>query len=691
MLLLGILAIVQTVYLPGFVFTGIFNIKTTSTIQKWIYFFAISLFSNYAIVTILTLFGFYKSSVFYIIIAIEVVIIAYLVIAKKSKIDLGFNFRQLILDFLSFCKSVSISERVLIIITTLVVLFYLSLFISNLGTIFYFVDTVKNIHWNTWAIDFANNSLPKESSHFPQLIPANWSISYLLIGEKNVHFFPKSFMPLFFLGNVFMFLDLFFSKKNYVYLVALIIYGFFAPIIYNLVFIADGNADLPVSFFTFLSFYAYLKTDKDKFELKELGIVFLFASTAAGTKLAGFYVFFFISILCLYHFIKSYKRFDRKQIPVLAVSIVVILSINLFWYFLKPETMASGLHQPEWLVQGYANILNNALHLAYYNIGLPVIAFFIIALLFSLFTKESRYVTIFFVIPPIILWMYKYSADFRNLSFVVPFISYASAFGLFKIIKILQNKELPDNIVPGTIIKTETNKKTFWSFVFLIPAGLVCFFLIETNYFYQILYSVYSFISKYYFQSHRISYLIDFTFFLPVDYYQKVFAIMFLLLSLAGVLYLSRTRMKDVLIVLSLFAIFSNFTFITRATIINHQKEEFAKVDARNYYQTISTITKNTKKRDNIVSNFYAICSEKIQREIDFTFVENQKLLDSLISVSTLQPKIFFVHLKAFEASKQMLVRNIIEGKKFHILFDDGDYILFSNEVDNAISQNYFL
>ena len=182
MLLLGILAIVQTVYLPGFVFTGVFNIKTTSTIQKWIYIFAISLFLNSAIVTILTLFGFYKSSVFYIIIAIEVVIIAYLVIAKKSKIDLGFDFRQLILDFLSFCKSVSISERVLIIITTLVVLFYLSLFISNLGTIFYFVDTVNNIHWNTWAIDFANNSLPKESFHFPQLISANWSISYLILG-----------------------------------------------------------------------------------------------------------------------------------------------------------------------------------------------------------------------------------------------------------------------------------------------------------------------------------------------------------------------------------------------------------------------------------------------------------------------------------------------------------------------------
>ncbi len=94
--------------------------------------------------------------------------------------------------------------------------------------------------------------------------------------------------------------------------------------------------------------------------------------------------------------------------------------------------MASGLHQPEWLQTGYYNILSNALHLIYYNIGLPVVAFLILTVLFSLFVKETRFVTIIFVIPPIILWMFKYSADFRNLSFVIPFLSYVSAFGLLR-------------------------------------------------------------------------------------------------------------------------------------------------------------------------------------------------------------------------------------------------------------------
>ena len=108
---------------------------------------------------------------------------------------------------------------------------------------------------------------------------------------------------------------------------------------------------------------------------------------------------------------------------------------------MKPEVMAGGLHQPEWLAESYADILKHAFHLLYYNLGLPVLAFFILTFSFSLFVKESRYITIFFVIPPLILWMFKYSSDFRNLSFVVPFIAYVSAFGLSKILEIIKKQK----------------------------------------------------------------------------------------------------------------------------------------------------------------------------------------------------------------------------------------------------------
>jgi hypothetical protein len=434
------------------------------------------------------------------IIITEVLVIIYLIVKKQIIPEYNLNFNQLFHSFKTLLNQNVFAVNFLLISALTVSLFYFALFISNIGSIFYFVDTVNNIHWNTWAMDFANNMFPIKSSHFPQLIPSNWSISYVLIGEANIHFFPKSFMPLFFLANVLMFFDLALQKRKSVYLIALIIYGFIAPIVYTLVFIADGNGDLPVSFFAFLSFYAYLNRKKKKFVIKEYFLVFLFASTAAGTKLAGFYTFFFMSIICLFYLIKNYKLISKKEYLTLIISVIFILCLNLFWYFLKPETMAGGLHQPEWLQAGYFNILSSALHLIYYNIGLPVLVFLILTVLFSHLVKEVRFITIIFVIPPIILWMFKYSSDFRNLSFVIPFLSYVSAFGLIKILEIIKNKKFAGDINQVSVTDEKFYKDKKLRYVLYIISGMLLFFIISSDWFYNYLYIFYNAVIKYYFQ-----------------------------------------------------------------------------------------------------------------------------------------------------------------------------------------------
>ncbi len=335
MILLGLVAVIQTIFLPGFLIIHFGRIKTQTTLQKFIYIFALSLFANYSTVTILVLFGIYFQSVILSIIAVEFLVLVFLLLTNRMTFKYSISFNNLYQSFKTLLTQNVFIVRFLLISALTVSLFYFALFVSNIGSIFYFVDTVNNIHWNTWTMDFANNMFPKQSSHFPQLIPSNWSISYLLIGETNIHFFPKSFMPLFFLGNILMFFDLALQKRKSVYLIALIIYGFIAPIVYTLVFIADGNGDLPVSFFAFLSFYVYLKTEKDKFILKEFILVFLFASTAAGTKLAGFYTFFFMSILCLFYLIKNYKQLIKKEYLILIISVIFILFIKLILVFLK--------------------------------------------------------------------------------------------------------------------------------------------------------------------------------------------------------------------------------------------------------------------------------------------------------------------------------------------------------------------
>lgn len=674
MLLLGLLGIIQTIFLPGILILHFAKIKTQSIIQKYIYVFALSLFANYTIVTVLVLLKIYVKNVVLLIIVFEVLLFVFLFVKKRITFSDNNNFTELFYFLSSLIKQNTTTVKLLIFSSLIVVLFYVSLFISNIGTIFYFVDTVNNIHWNTWSLDFAHNILPVQSSHFPQLIPANWSISYLLIDKMNIHFFPKSFMPLFFLGNLLMFFDLAVQNKKYVYLIALIIYGLFAPIIYNVVFIADGNGDLPVSFFAFLAFYAYLKRDATTFDLKEHIIIFLFAATAAGTKLAGFYVFFFMSIVCLYYLLINFKSLNKKEIWTLIFLVILILSVNLFWYFMKPEVMAGGLHQPEWLAVGYLNILKSALHLLYYNLGLPVLAFFILTFSFSLFVKESRYITIVFVIPPLILWMFKYSADFRNLSFVVPFLSYVSAFGLMKIIEILKNNNLSDELLISDNITVETNKKRIYQFVVLILGGVFIYYLVMTNYFYQVLYSTYSFVNKSYFQSHRISYLTDFTFFLPVDYYQNVIATMFVTIGIVNLLILLKVKIKYLLMLLVVCVIGLNFSLITKADILNYQQKQFDKVDARIYYFRINTILKGAKLSGNIYTNLEAICSEKIPREQNFYFIDSNKILQS-INTDAANPKKYFFKINTLDELTKNTIQSEIKNGKFKVLYDDGDYL----------------
>ena len=679
MLLFGLLAVIQTIFLPGFLILHLLKIRTQSIIQKYIYIFALSLFANYGLVTLLVLSRIYIREVMLCIIIIEIIMITVLFINKKIIISNTSSIDKLSSFLRNLITQKKVPIKLLILGSIVVILFYFSLFISNIGSIFYFVDTVNNIHWNTWAIDFSNNIFPKQSSHFPQLIPSNWSISYLLIGEPNVHFFPKSFMPLFFFANLLMFFDLAIDKKKYVYLIALVIYGLFAPIIYNLVFIADGNGDLPVSFFAFLSFYAYLKTDKENFQLKEYIIVFLFASTAAGTKLAGFYVFFFMSIVCLYYLLLNIRHLRKKEIWFLIISVILILSVNLFWYFMKPEVMAGGLHQPEWLAESYADILKHAFHLLYYNWGLPVLAFFILTFSFSLFVKESRYITIFFVIPPLILWMFKYSSDFRNLSFVVPFIAYVSAFGLSKILEILKNKKESGDLLILSDSADNNYKRAVWTYILLGVIGMLCFFLIRTDYAYQILYSTYSLISKYYFQSNRITYFTDFTFFVHVDYYQKVFSMMFLVLGSFSILHSLKINLKYLFIMILFGVTILNFTLITKSQIIKHQQNEFNIVDARNYYFRVNTILQGAKLDRNVSTNFKSICSEKIKRDIRFTHIESDRLLRYLEDSSEVESEITFIKLEELNNQKIESIRNLISSKKFQILYDDGDYILISS------------
>lgn len=677
MLLLGILSVIQITLLPGFILLLFLKIKTEGPIQKFIYIFALSLFVNYSLVAILTLLKLYTNTTLWLVIILELICLLILLKARKIKFASDFRFSIAVQEYLSVFKNFSPHLKIVVGFASVIILFYFALFISNFGTIFYFVDTVNLIHWNTWAKDFANNILPYKSSHFPQLIPANWSISYVLTGNSDINFFPKSFMPLFFFGNLLMFLDLAIWGKNYAYIIGLIIYGLFAPVIYPLVFIADGNADLPVSFFAFLTFYAYLKLSKNKFETTDRILFFLFAATTAATKLAGFYVFLFASIISLYGLIKYWRQIKKSHKVLIALQVPLIVGICFFWHFIKPVVMVSGLHQPEYVGENYIVIFIKAAKMIYYNWGLPVLAFLLLTLVSSLLVKNVRHITLIMVIPPLIIWMLKYSADFRNLSFVVPFLSYISAFGLIKIIEVAKNKSL--NLSFNMIHNGEKNllyrQKMLGGIISVLCIGI--FFLIKSDYAHDLLIQIHKYISIHYFQSHRINLLIDYTQYISIDYYQNVLATLVMIIPVLFLLAVANLRLIQALIIIGISTVILNFSYLTEENIIAHQKKSIERVDARNYADWMNTIIESSGFDKQVYTNFKAISEEKVPGDLKFIYLNIDELKKYISNDNNNQP--FFLKTDLLGVDLKAIIDMKILNSQAETFFDDGVYSLIIN------------
>jgi hypothetical protein len=702
MLLTGTISILQMILLPGLVLCNILKLRPAGSIQKWLYIFSFSLYSNYVIVTLLVLLSIYYSLTVWLIVLAELVYLA--IIYRKQILSLknGTEVKSYFLFLFNIYRHNTGSAKVLAAAAVFILLFYAAVLTGNAGTVFYFTDTVNNYEWNKWAIDFSNNILPKFSSHFPQLLPANWSLCYVLTGCPDIHFFPKAVMPLFILGILLMFADLALNRNNSQYLAALIIYGLFAPIVFSLVFIADGNADLPVAFFSFLAFYSFVLSPAQRTDIMEdkkihirgfvyplagrrgtgYIITFLFATMAAATKLAGFYTFTVSCVLLPISYIYSRNQIRRGLTFKTGIILLFACGISLFWYIKAPDVMYSGLHQPEYVADNYTDSAMNALSLMYYHWGAPVLAFMMITVIASLFHKRIIYVSVVMVMIPLLLWMFKYSPDFRNLSFVIPYMCLCSAAGLYKVAEFIVPRGRPVNSIfintGETSFRSEIKMPVKILNLFLISvsaAGTGLFIFSLSDSFYYIVLSVYEFIHKYYFRSNRILYFVDFTLILHAEFYQRVFTALSVIITVIPLMILFKIKIKHIMFFAAVSVISASF-FITRADIIKHQQNSYNKVDAHNYYSLISTILREKDTSRIVLTNFREITDYKFPGRILFIYSDDTgKLL-----AAGVKNKIVFLKLETGRKNLSSEVQQAINNNKFNVLLKDDRYILFSTE-----------
>lgn len=442
----GIVGLLQSILLPGLILLKIFKIRG-GLIERFLILFPLSLVTNYLIIFLLAAFRIYTRPVLLLLIAIEILTLLFLfrrtfqTPMKEILFNIEKSIKQELLPLTTMLSQSSnqsheIIQNALWILSGLgsvsAVLWGIHVWRLNFGTIFNGWDTLFS--WNAFAETWATNQIPAFRGSYPQLVPANWSISYVLQGANPVQFFNTLIPPLFFLWIFLMLFDLGFQKKETGFFFAAIIARYMMKkLMGDQIF--NGYMDVPAASMVLLSLYAILKGSNrsGKDQQQSIALSLVFASEAAVTKQSGLIALIIVPIL-IHRWLKAAEQqIPRKQ----KIGLMVICAgIVLPWYFggmiywvKNPGTNSQIVDQGivqfnqryEWSHKFY--LIRQSLGKYFYVflislIGLPFV--------------PKKYRLPFFLAswPIVILWALFFTYDTRNLAAALPPLAILCGFAL---------------------------------------------------------------------------------------------------------------------------------------------------------------------------------------------------------------------------------------------------------------------
>jgi hypothetical protein len=452
MFILGLLAFLQTVFIPGYIAIKYLGInlsaepgnKTSEKIRQLVYTFGISLLINYLLVFVFTAVGIYKPLTLYILLFIEGVLLIYYWAAgckTRDSRQINLDISRSITSLKEFFTSNSLTYNFLFLLSVGVMLWYVFLFFYFLGGVFEHWDPVTG--WNRFASDWANNQWPANTWRYPQLVPANWSISYVMMQNTGIQCFAKAIMPLFSIAVLLLFLDLALDKKKAVYLLGLAGYGILLGYLYDPSYIVSGYVDIAASFFAFLSFHVMHNPGQSHRtrRFSTIWLAIIFASGAAVTKQAGLFI---LGVILVWGMRSLYQRkkasSKEKTMSKSLLLLFTVMIIAASWYIVKEIhiardidrseiAMVQGVHRFDSYTERLANAFNQLATHRHPKLK-PLVWAGILLIFCGLFHKKSWAVTLIIVIPYGLMWGFFFSYDTRNLALSIPFAAFSGAFGL---------------------------------------------------------------------------------------------------------------------------------------------------------------------------------------------------------------------------------------------------------------------
>jgi hypothetical protein len=455
MFFLGLLALIQIVFLPGFLCLKVMRYASFS-VQTILYALGLSLLANYVVIAFLTLFHSDTPNSLYAVFLIEMILLSrYTHIASFKKLFIN---KPLILPISRkpITASLWLAQKVAIFSIVCLVFFY---WYDNTApkSVFNLWDAV--VSWNRWASDWYQNKFPENTAEYPQLLPINFSVTYQFIQNSTVQLFAKIICYLFPFLIISCLWDLGKKDNQSAYFWGI---GFF--VLFLIHFFAEnsvsGYADLPVASLSMLSVYALLTCNKStsETEIKKNCIIgTLICASAAVTKQAGLELAAIYPVLMYFLVLANNQNLNNStRIKLLTRSIFLLVFIISPWYIYKFFEFHQGIDHPlaMSLAQGAGHhelaqptlihrilfgldILLEGFHLPFKIINSILIIGLIIAGCFA--DKRAKNLTFLLIIPMFLIWICFVSYDIRNISFVVPFASIVLGFGTQKILEISFN------------------------------------------------------------------------------------------------------------------------------------------------------------------------------------------------------------------------------------------------------------
>ena len=447
-LLLGMLSLIQIGFLPGFILVTVLRLNS-GILKTWILSFSLSLFINHVMIIVLVISRQYRPEVLRMLFALEIALLIYLIWPCLSE-PLKTCFekdRRLISEFLERIKSTDLTERVITYLVMAgalsILMFFLAYAWWETGKIFEGFGVGDSlVSYNRWALDWATGHFPKDSGFYPQLIPSNWSLSYVLLGGVHLQFFPKALMVLFPVTTLLILLDLAVRTKETGFLVGLIATGYLLRAVFH-GGAYDGMTDVPVAFMSFAAIYCIFLSDlaknsRESFAYLVIGAVIV--SAAGLTKQSGLYCAVIYPILAYVTTVRSQHK-DAFCKPYIVFSILtgLVILLSMPWYGYIKFQMLMGhqgsnisyligeIHKGRslWSRLGHAvGILQDPYILG--SVGFWI--FIPITMALALFHRFSRWIVTLIVFPYFLIWVFGFSYDERNLNVAVPFLG--MVFGL---------------------------------------------------------------------------------------------------------------------------------------------------------------------------------------------------------------------------------------------------------------------